>query len=643
MAVNDGSTGSTGSVKIPRHGPVLTGAYLVGLLLVFVGQRLIGESGLTRTLLDGVGVAISAGALVVRLINRGRILELAEKAAEAEKRSLAAAARVELLTSVLYGAGLLALGLYALTTPAGLNLLNLRETSSGEVLGAVLGGLWAALLACALLALVFIELSYASMPVAGSVELRRIHLSGAAGLTLGLALTYLMAFNYAATELEVRRDLSYFRVTAPSQSTKSLVKRLDQDVEVVLFYPKTNEVLERLQPYFDQVAGESKHLRVTVRDHVLAPGLAKEHRVRGNGYVLVRRGKQGETFKVGLKLETARRRLRKLDGTFQEHFTSVTQPERFFYTTVGHGERTDSTMDQAEGTGISLLTSFVRQLGLRHRELGLTQGLASQVPEDASVVAIAGPTRELLPEEVASIRRWVEGGGRLLLLLEPDTTAGLDPVLETLGLRLEPGRLAHSEHYRLLTDTSADRASIVSNRYSSHPSVSTCMRGANRGIATVFFNAGHISERRGSEARVNITLRSMPGTWADRDGDLEYDSGEEDRMTYSIGAAVTRPVEGGGDDGEEEEARAVVIADADVFSDRVLRNEGNLWLAADNIRWLIGEESVIGAATSEEDEVIQHTRNQDVVWFWGTVVLIPAAVLGFGLFFTLGRRKRRSS
>lgn len=625
--------------KISRHGPIVTGDYLVGLLLVFIGQRIIGESGLTRTLLDGIGMGFCGGAIVVRLLNRSKLVESARKAVDRERAALLAASRVELMTTGLYLGGLLAVGLYLLTTPSGLDLLGLRDSPTGEEVRVLLSGLWPALLACTMLPLLFVEASYATMPVAGAVEIRRIHTSGAAGLTLGLALTYLLGFNYAVTEYEVRRDLSYFRTTSPSEATAGLVKRLDEDVEVVLFYPTTNEVLEQLRPYFDELSGHSKHLKVSVRDHVLAPGLVKEHRVRGNGNVLVLRGTQGQTFEVGLELETARRRLRKLDATFQEHFTAVTQPERFFYTTLGHGERTDRRTDQPEGTGITVLNAFVRQLGLKHRNLGLSQGLASQVPEDASVVALVGPDRELLPEEVASIDRFVKGGGRLLLLLEPDTTVGLDPVLETLGLRLEAGRLAHEEQYRLLTGTTVDRASIITNRYSSHPSVTTCMRGANHGVATVLFNAGHLSERRDSAARVSVILRSMPGTWADLDGNLELDQGPENRMTYSIGAAVTLPADGG----DAEEARAVVITDADVFSDRVMRNEGNLLLAADSIRWLVGEESVLGAATSEEDEEIHQTRNQDLLWFWATVVLVPVAVLVLGVVVVLTRRRRRSS
>jgi hypothetical protein len=44
--------------------------------------------------------------------------------------------------------------------------------------------------------------------------------------------------------------------------------------------------------------------------------------------------------------------------------------------------------------------------------------------------------------------------------------------------------------------------------------------------------------------------------------------------------------------------------------------------------------------TSEEDVPIQHTREQDVLWFWATVLLAPALVLGVGFFVTRRRGRR---
>jgi hypothetical protein len=634
MAMND--TAKNDTAGAPGHGAILTGAYVVGLLLVFAGQRLVGDEGLTRTLLDGVGAAICGGALVVRLLGRAR--------------TSGPAVWVETLVSALYGAGLVALGLYWISTPGGLGVLGLRDTPAGETVSALLGVIWVAVLVCVLFTLLFVELSYAGMPVAGAVEHRRVAMSGAAGLTLGLALTYLVAFNYAATEFEWRRDLTYFKTSTPSEATERMVKRLDEPVDVVLFYPESNEVLEQVRPYFDELARSSKNLRVKVVDHVLAPRLAKEHRVRGNGHVLVSRGAQGKTFQVGLELEDARRQLKQLDATFQENLATVTQPERVFYTTVGHGERTTRGRDQAEKAGIEDLAEFSRRFGLEHRNLGMAQGLGNEIPADASVVAVLGPDTPFLPEEVSSLVRYVEGGGRLLLLLEPDTTAGLEPVLEALGLKLEPGTLAHDQLHRLLTDTSADRGAIISNRYSPHPASSTVSRAA-KGVATVFYQAGHLSKRAdATNQRISFLVKSMPGTWADRDGDLELDPEERAEMAYNLGAAVTLPVgpapakapaKAGQGATAAREGRAVVIADADVFSDRVFRNEGNLLLAADSLLWLVGEEGGAGLISSEEDEPIEHTRGQDSLWFWTTVVLVPALVMGFGLVYTARRRRRQ--
>jgi hypothetical protein len=622
---------------VPRHGPVLTGAYCIGLLLVFVGERIIGESGLVRTVLDGVGLALCVGALAVRLLGRAR--------------ATANAARVETVTALLYGLGLVALGLYFLTTPTGSEYLGLDDETT-SLLPAALGVAWMGLLVCSLFTLIFVELSYATMPVAGAVELRRVSLSGASGLSLGLALVYMFNFNYAATQLEVRRDLSYFKTSMPSEATHRMVRRLQAPVEVTLFFPRSNEVLERVRPYFDELSSQSKNVVVEVRDHVMAPALTKEHQIRGNGYVLVRRGQQGKAFNVGLELERARRNLKRLDASFQENFSSVIQPERIFYTTAGHGERTNRSRDQAEQMGIADLTTFVRRFGLKHRSLGLAQGLGAQVPEDAAVVAIVGPDRAFLPEEVEALVRYARGGGRLLLMLEPDQPAGLEPLLDLFGLQLEPGRLAHEELHRLLTSTRVDRTSLVTNRYSSHPSVSTVVRAA-RGVATVFFNAGHLTEKETDGPRVSTIVRAVPGTWADLDGDLQFDGDQENRGNFIMGAAVVLPAAGAGTEGAEgetaegaatadaAEGRAVVFADGDVFTDRVFRNEGNFWLAADNILWLAGQEELTGQITDEEDRPIEHTRQQDRWWFWSTVVLIPAAVLIFGLVYTSRRRWRR--
>jgi hypothetical protein len=63
-------------------------------------------------------------------------------------------------------------------------------------------------------------------------------------------------------------------------------------------------------------------------------------------------------------------------------------------------------------------------------------------------------------------------------------------------------------------------------------------------------------------------------------------------------------------------------------------------IALDAVRWLGGEERISGAIGNEEDVPVTHTRKQDLVWFYSSILLAPAAVLALGFLMT--RRRRRA-
>jgi len=133
---------------------------------------------------------------------------------------------------------------------------------------------------------------------------------------------------------------------------------------------------------------------------------------------------------------------------------------------------------------------------------------------------------------------------------------------------------------------------------------------------------------------VVFTVMTLPETFRDLDGNFAFDPRTEKRKAWEVAAAVTLPKKG------TDEGRAVVVADSDVFTDLALdASPGNRAFALDGVRWLMGEES-LGAAAGETDFPIQHTRGQDVAWFYTTVFVAPLAVLGAGLWMT---RRRKST
>lgn len=599
-------------------------ALAIGLVLLYVGERIADPEGTGRTLCTGLAALLSVAALAARLF--------LWRAAKGERKLVEG--RLLLGTAGVILAELL----YALTTAKGLALLGVADAADSK-LPALLSVGCALLLLCSAVPLLFMELSYASMPSDPSVERRRIDVSAHGGLTVALAIAALFFVGFGMNAWGKKWDLSYFKTTRPSASTFKLVGRLGQPVKVYAWFPKVNEVRDQVMPYLRDVAAASHgKLRVQELDQALRPKLAREQRVSKNGTLVLELEGKRETISIGLDLEDARGKLRRLDGEFQKAFLKVTRPGRLLYVTTGHEERGDPEAHDDEAMGTDDWKTVLAELGVATKNLGIAQGLASQVPDDATAVAVLGPRKPFMPEEARTLARYVQNGGHLLALLDPDDDHGLGPLLEGLGLEMKPGVLVNAQTFIPRDRTPSDQAMVYSNRYSSHPTVSSASRLASR-TATIVVRGGALTKRDGARGNVTLTIRTDPRTWLDLDGDFTYDEGPERKESYSIAAAVAFPGTSGS--GADAEGRAVVVADGDFVTDQVLRNLGNVTVVADSVRWLVGEAELPGPPESEEDPKIEHTREQDKLWFWGTIAVVPGLVLLTGMMIV--RRTRRGS
>lgn len=621
-----GSQGGQGPGSTGRGsgGLLFTGAYLLAMVLLYIGERLTFESSGPRIVMAIVGGALILFAVAGRL----RRWREAPEAARPVERTLL----------VLYLLGVAALAVYAAQADFAMDRLrpSFEQPHSAEHYQGVLGTLWVVLWVCAVVPMIFVELSYAPMDVSRTVEPQRVRRSLSSGLVVAMSLCLVFVLNFIADAYNEKTDLSYFKTTRPSESSKKMVRNLSDPLTITLFYPDNNEVLEKLRAYFDELAGESKHAKVRVVDHALEPDLAKKLSASSNGTVVFTRKKQHQRIIVGTKLRRAKRMLRKLDGDFQNAFLKLARTQKIAYFTVGHEELKRGLRDKVPKSSTRDLRTVLMRLNYQIKDLGLGQGLGNQVPEDASVVIVAGPRKPLLPAEAKTLVRYINGGGRALVFVDPEAGESYAGLLAPFGLAFTPQRLANDKFYARLTYTEADRHYLFSNRFGSHPSVNTLSRNSNR-LATIFLGVGPLKEippAGGQKANVQFTVHSMPFSWNDANNNRKFDSDSEKRQSYEIAAAVSRKVKG------KQEARMVVVGDSGAITDRVFRNPGNTYLVVDAMKWLGGEEKYLGETTSEEDVRIVHTRKEDQVWFYLTIFAVPALVLGFGLAYTRKRRRK---
>jgi ABC-type uncharacterized transport system involved in gliding motility auxiliary subunit len=93
------------------------------------------------------------------------------------------------------------------------------------------------------------------------------------------------------------------------------------------------------------------------------------------------------------------------------------------------------------------------------------------------------------------------------------------------------------------------------------------------------------------------------------------------------------------DQGPKPETRVAAIGDSDFAANAYLGIEGNRDLFMNTVNWLSQQEGLIAIRPREaSDRRITLTANTSTGMFWITIVLIPAIVLGAGVFTWWRRR-----
>lgn len=602
---------------------VLTAVTVLGLVAVFLGERVLGP-GTLRAVLDVLGAIAVTTAAVVRW-NRS-----------AASGPAGPRARVERLLWVLSTLALLALVTWFAQSDVLLSLGGPDVRRSTPRLATALQIVTALLAAASIVPLVLGELAYAAMARAPEVEVARVQDAVGTGLGLVSVLVTALALGWAADALDVSADLSFFRPGRPSESTRGLVRGLTEPVTLSLFYPEGSEVGAAARDYAESLARDSPLLRVERLDAAVDLRRARALGVNGNGAIAVSRGERHEVYLTGDSLDASKSQLRELDPEVQKRLALVARAPRVVYLTTGHGERAAMNADPSDPRAtVRGFQELLRAQNDEVRPLGAAQGLATEVPRDASAVLVIGPTSPFVREEVEALVRYVRGGGRLLVALDPESGSQFDALLQPLGVRFVPTPLANDRVYLARTHQPSDRGQLVTASFGPHASVASLARASGR-LPLFLLGAGSIELLSQKPADVNVvfTVMTLPETWRDLDGNFVFDPRTEKRKAWDVAAAVVLRRKSG------DEGRAVVVADSDAYTDLALdASGGNRAFALDGVRWLLGEES-LGAPGGETDFPIQHTRGQEVAWFYLTVFGAPLAVLGAGVWLTRRRRER---
>ncbi len=584
-----------------------TGSSIVlgaALGLLFVGERLFGE-GSWRPMVSGLGLLVLAAAVLLRV--------RASTGATGTAQTVHGRA---LTGTLLVG---LAVALYGVSLPSAMDMAGLGEETLPRA-KATLATLWPILALLGFLPTVWLDRVLALHPIA--VPERAAEVAWQSGLIAALSISLLFPLNYLADANNVEKDVAYFRTTRPGTATATMITTLAEPVEALLFFPSGNDVGREVKAYFDslaQIAGD----RLTVRlvDQALDPATAEKLKVRDNGDVAFVLGEKNQRFKIGLELGKARKDLKRLDSLVQTNLLKLTKAQRTAYFLAGHGEASSREKENPLEK-LNIFKKFVLEAqNFKVTNLGVSEGSAVAVPDDAALVVIAAPKKPLLPEEEAALEAYWDRGGRILAMTEPGADP-MTPLMAKLGVTVGTAPLANAEKYIQQTRGPADRVLLMTNKFGSHESVKTLSKNSTQ-FYVVLPTVSSVTKTPDTTNKVTTMLRSFPDTWEDLDGDRTLGPNEHGKV-HEFGQAISA-----GDD--KTGSRAVVFGDVNLMSDPLLESlQGNQQLALDVTRWLVGEDEVSGTTESEEDVKVQHTREEDQYWFWFTTAAMPGMILALG-------------
>lgn len=465
-----------------------------------------------------------------------------------------------------------------------------------------------------------------------------------------VTLAILGLVNYLAFRHTRRWDLTKGQRYSLSDQTKKILQGLKEDVTVWYFQRSTSPDLAAAQDHLKTFQAASPRIKVEFVDPLQNPARAQEYDARGPWPVLV--------------VERGSKREKLSNDSEQDLTNALIKVTRDTTKTVcfaeGEGERDiDDTGDRGlSGVKAALGRSqYATQKVLLARE--------GKVPATCTVLVVAGPERDLLPQVVDAVRAWVRQGGKALLMVEPEMKVQTPNLVALLKeWNLEPGRDVVVDVSGMGQLFGTGPITPIVAQYPYHE-ITKDFR-----VMTAFHTARSLEAGKGTVEGVTAQnlLETSAASWGETDLSLkepvEMNEGKDRKGPVPLGAVATvratpapaaspatpaspapapagaaspspTPSPSPGAEGEtpekEAEGRVAAIGDADFASNQLLSFQGNQDFLLNTVAWLAQDADLISIRPKEpDDQRMFLTRQQQQNVSLLALVALP------GLFVVLG-------
>jgi ABC-type uncharacterized transport system involved in gliding motility auxiliary subunit len=475
--------------------------------------------------------------------------------------------------------------------------------STTEVMGKLKASL---LIAGGVLVLAYLVMN--ASDIAASLQKRSTRLGANSAIVILAAVAIFAFVNYLGYRHHKKFDLTAEKLFTLSDQTIKTVRGLDKDVKV-LYFSKTDEPVANFVEQYRDLSNRITYERIDLQAR---PEMANQFRGVRPGETIVAAGNRNE------KLATVD------EQSLTSAIMKVTRDKAKTICFVeGHGER---ELAGAGPEGYQGVDTKLKNDNYDTKSFNLVA--TNKIPEECSVLVLAGPKKALLPPEADMVKKFLNDGGKVMLQLDPEAEPELGELVKEWNIEVRKDTVLDTSGVGRLFGTGPAVPLVI--QYGSHP----ITKDFGRQAMTFYPLARSVTGESKGDITVTELLKTSEASFGETElqgNEAKFDEGKDNKGPLTLGVAASKKV-------GDKEARLVVIGDSDFASNAYQRSAANADLFVNSINWLAQEEDLISIRPkSQTDRKVELTPAANNILFWLTL-LMPLAVIGAGIQIWWKRR-----
>jgi ABC-type uncharacterized transport system involved in gliding motility auxiliary subunit len=453
------------------------------------------------------------------------------------------------------------------------------------------------------------------------LQARQTQYAAFIALYVVVVLAILTIANLLANRYNKSFDTTANKRYSLSEQTAKIVKGLKQPATITYFAQSTR--FEEGRDLLDQYANLSPKLHVEYVDPDKKPQLATAAGVKNYGTAIV---------EIGARKEEAKSFNEEgITGAFIRVLKNTTRTVCFV---AGNGEH---RIDDSDRDGYSRFKDLLGKDNYETKAVDLLQ--KAEIPADCTVLVVGGPRNDYAQPQVDAIKKYVEDGGRALVLLDPPLKMGREEIAENAALDGLLSDWGVTPDKNLILDMNpigqiaglGPQVALVTS-YDSHPIVSEM-----KGSATGFPLSRSLQVKNGGKTSVEKLFESSGSSLATSKLDSpEVDISDPKNQKGPLTLAAAGTYNTGK---ENSQGRFVVVGSSDWAANSFLPFNGNRDLALNAMNWLSSDEDLISIRPKDRDDRRITLTTAQLAWVRNTALLfLPLLIVATGVSIWWRRR-----